>query len=125
MRVSSIVPSRMVSDDEPILRTVLADAAMSGRAAASGTGPGRGFGHGRRLRSSFQAPVGASRAGCVAAARREVRVPVEDDRVVFIADQHGVAGAGARLGEGLLDAEAGEPVGQVADRLVVGEVRLR
>ena len=41
-----------------------------------------------------------------------------------VADRDRVARLGARLGERLLDAEPGQPVGQVADGLVVGEVGL-
>src|SRR5487761_460314 len=59
---------------------------------------------------SLQTPVRASRAGHVAAACLEFRVPVEDDRVVEVADEHGGAGVGPRLREGLLDAEPGQPV---------------
>src|SRR5580692_8162019 len=150
MRASSIVPSRIVSDDEPILSTVRTDAAMSGRAAppsalalsalalsalalsasalsalaASALSASAAAVIGRRLWSSSQAAVGASGAGHVSAvAGRQVRVPVEDDLVALLADQHGVAGARPGLGKGLLDAEPGEPVGEVADRLLVGEVR--
>jgi hypothetical protein len=35
MRASSIAPSRVVSEEEPILTTVRADPAMSGRAGAN------------------------------------------------------------------------------------------
>src|SRR5580692_6744337 len=152
MRASSIVPSRIVSDDEPILSTVRTDAAMSGRAAppsalalsalalsasalsalsasalaalALALAASAAAVIGRRLWSSSQAAVGASGAGHVSAvAGRQVRVPVEDALVALLADQHGVAGARPGLGKGLLDAEPGEPVGEVADRLLVGEVR--
>src|SRR5579859_5224613 len=110
MRASSIAPF-LVSDEEPILTTVRGEAAMSGRASSCTS-------------SSFQTVVRAARAGRVAAARREFRVPVEDDRVLLVADQHGVAGGGPRLRQGLLDAEPGQAVREVADRLVVGEVGL-
>src|ERR1700722_15239818 len=116
MRASSISPFFVVSDEDPILTTVLGDPAMSGRAALSRAGS--------CTTSSFQTPVRAARAGRVTAARREFRGPVEDDRVVVIADQHRVARLGARLGQGLLDPEPGQPVREVADRLVVGEVGL-
>src|SRR5579872_7026400 len=76
------------------------------------------------LGSPLKPPVGAARAGGVAVADGQRRVPVEDDRVVEIADQHGVAWLGAGVREGLLNAEPGQPVSQVADRLVVAEVRL-
>ena len=110
--------SVVVSDEEPILTTVLGDP------ADVGAGQRCRRRSGRCTASSFQTPVRAARAGRVTAARREFRVPVEDDRVVAVADQHRVARLGARLGQGLLDAEPGQPVGQVADRLVVGEVGL-
>src|SRR5580704_12389188 len=58
------------------------------------------------------------------AAHRRGRVPVEDHRVVWLADQDLRARLGARVGERLLHAQAGQPVGQVADRLVVAEVGL-
>ncbi len=41
-----------------------------------------------------------------------------------LADDHRVAGLGAGLDQRLLDAEPGQPVGEVADGLVVGEVGL-
>ena len=41
-----------------------------------------------------------------------------------VADDHGAPGDGARLEQRLLDPEPGEPVGEVADRLVVAEVGL-
>src|SRR5271163_2010316 len=102
MRASSIVPSRIVSDDEPILSTVRTDAAMSGRTAtppsassvsaprsalASSSSSAAASVIGRRLWSSLQAAVGASGAGHVGAdAGRQVRVPVEDDLVALLAD---------------------------------------
>src|SRR3984957_13470538 len=116
MRASSIAPAFVVSDEDPILTTVLGDPAISGRAALSRAGS--------CTTSSFQTPVRAARASRVTAARLEFRVPVEDDRVVVVADQHRVACLGARLGEGLLDPQPGQPVREVADRLVVREVGL-
>src|ERR1700733_11570125 len=116
MRASSIAPAFVVSDEDPILTTVLGDPAMSGRAALSRAGS--------CTTSSFQTPVRAARAGRVTAARREFRVPVEDHRVVEVADQHRVAGLGACLAQGFLDPEPGQPVREVANRLVVGEVGL-
>src|ERR1700747_2253961 len=96
MRASSIVPFFVVSDEEPILTTVLGDPALSGRSVPAGTASWRAA---SCTDSSFQTPVRAPRAGRVAAARREFRVPVEDDRVIEVADQHRVAGLGARFGE--------------------------
>src|SRR5690606_1236493 len=52
------------------------------------------------------------------------RLPVEDDRVLLGADGHTVAGAGAGLHQRLFHAQAVEPVGEVADGLVVVEVGL-
>src|SRR6185437_3900507 len=118
MRASSIVPCFVVSDEEPILTTVRGDPAMSEREARSGW-PGLGQTASSRAAScttsSFQTPVRAARAGRVTAAGREFRGPVED---------HRVAGLGARLGERRLYSQLGQPVGEVADRLVVGEVGL-
>src|ERR1700733_12865889 len=116
MRASSIARAFVVSDEDPILTTVLGDPAISGRTALSRAGS--------CTTSSFQTPVRAARAGRVTAACREFRGPVEDDRVVVIADQQGVAPPGPRLGQVLLDPEPGQPVREVADRLVVGEVGL-
>src|SRR5215471_18010157 len=77
-------------------------------------------GQGRRL--GLQARVGAPRTESDAGAR--LRVPVEDHRVVFVADED----LGPRLRAGvcqrLLDAKSRQPVGEVADRLVVAEVGL-
>src|SRR6201996_6973523 len=130
MRASSIAPLFVVSDEEPTLTTVRGDPAISGRAGPTPLSlsplsflppwPPSSC----STASSFQTPVRATRAGCVTATRREFRVPVEDDRVVEVADQHRVAGLGARLGEGPLDAQPGQSVREVANRLVVGEVGL-
>src|SRR5437763_17142885 len=106
MRFSSTDPLLVVSDEEPTLTTVLGDRAISGRmswlAVSSGAASGTG--------SSFQTPVRAARAGRVTAARREFGVPVEDHRVGLVADQDRVARLGARLRQGLFDAEPGQPV---------------
>src|SRR5690606_8877501 len=51
-------------------------------------------------------------------------LPVEDHAALDGSDDHLVAGLRAGLEQLLLDAEPGEPVGEVADGLVVGEVRL-
>src|SRR5580704_18942879 len=76
------------------------------------------------LGSPLKPPLAAARARGVTATGGQRGVPVEDDRVDEIADQHGVAWLGAGVREGLLNAEPGQPVRQVADRLVIGEVRL-
>ena len=52
------------------------------------------------------------------------RLPVEDDGVLGGTDDHGVPREGARLEEGRLDSESTQPVGEVADGLVVAEVGL-
>src|SRR5699024_12570211 len=54
----------------------------------------------------------------------ERRLPVEDDGVPLGADEPGRAGDGPRLRQLLLDAGPVQPDGEVADRLVVGEVGL-
>ena len=57
-------------------------------------------------------------------ARRDVGVPVENHGVGPVTDHDlGVRG-GTRLGECLLDADPGQPVSEVADSLLVGEVSL-
>src|ERR1700761_4470627 len=130
MRSSSIAPFFVVSDEDPTLTTVRGDPAMSGRADSTSLSLSPlsflspWLPSSRSTASSFQTPVRATRAGRVTAARREFRVPVEDDRIVEVADQHRVAGLGARLGEGPLDAQPGQSVREVANRLVVGEVGL-
>src|SRR6202008_3305999 len=58
------------------------------------------------------------------AAGRQHRVPVEDDRVVLVADQHSVSWLRALFRERFFHAEPGEAVGEVADGLVVAEVGL-
>src|ERR1700722_800199 len=65
----------------------------------------------------------------VAAARAEAAeghagVPVEDDRVVLGPDDDLGSRLGTGLGQGFLDAELGQPVGQEADSLVIAEVGL-
>ena len=54
----------------------------------------------------------------------DARLEVEDDRVVGVPDEHGVALLGAQLDQPRLDAEPVEPVGEEADGLVVAEVGL-
>src|SRR5690625_3377480 len=69
---------------------------------------------------------------CVGAAAAEVlgtghhgRLPVEDDAALHRADHHLVARLRTGAEELLFHPEAGQAVGEVAHRLVVGEVRLR
>src|SRR5438309_920384 len=54
----------------------------------------------------------------------EARAEVEDDRVVGVADDHGVALDRPHAEQPGLDAEPVEPVGQEPDGLVVAEVGL-
>ena len=68
--------------------------------------------------------VGATGAQALAIARRDLGLPVEHHGVVPVADHHLGAVLGARLGQGLFHAELGQPVGEIADGLVVGEVGL-
>ena len=77
----------------------------------------------RRARGLREPQVGAARAEQLGAGLQG-RLPVEDDGVLGGADDDGVAGDGADLVELLLDTEAAEPVGEVADGLVVAEVGL-
>ena len=122
--------SAVVSDEDPTLTTTRPATAMSGRSpAAMAAGPrpagsrqvaGRVV---RGLRDLELAPGVVPRgpwpplpAGLPGPSRRPPRRRA--------ADQHLGAGLGARLGQGLRDAEPGQAVGQVADRLVVAEVRL-
>ena len=72
----------------------------------------------------LEAQVGAARACEELGARHEGGLPVEHDRVVTRADEDLGTSAGACLEERLLDAEACEPVCEVADGLVVVEVGL-
>src|SRR5579875_640618 len=77
----------------------------------------------RRAAALVQAQVGAARAEQLRAGRHR-RLPVEDDRVVGRADEHRGTGHSAGLEELLLHAEPAQPVGEVADRLIVGEIGL-
>ena len=72
----------------------------------------------------FQAQIGAPRPGEQLGPGGQRRLPVEDDRVVGVADEHGVARDRARLVERVLDPEPLQSVGEVAHRLVVREVGL-
>src|SRR5215813_14070310 len=72
---------------------------------------------------ALEVRVGA--AGAEAGACRLLRIPVEYHRIVLFADQYLGSWFGAGSGERFLDTELGEPVGQVADRLVVTEVGLQ
>src|SRR6478736_5001536 len=74
----------------------------------------------RGLREPQVGAPGAEQLG----AGLQGRLPVEDDGVLSGTDDDGVAGHGADLVELLLDTETAEPVGEVADGLVVGEVGL-
>ena len=57
-------------------------------------------------------------------AGRDVGLPVEDHRVILVADGHLGALPGPGLGQRLLHPEPGQPVAQVADRLRVAEIGL-
>src|SRR3569833_1983522 len=57
--------------------------------------------------------VGAPAAQTGLASGEYLGLPVEHDRLLLGADEHGRAGLGARLGQAPLDAEPGQPVGQV------------
>ncbi len=72
----------------------------------------------------LQAQVAAARGGEHPGPGDQRRLPVEDDGVRVVADDDLRARDRAGLEQPLLDAEAGEPVGEVADRLVVAEVGL-
>src|SRR5919106_476872 len=76
----------------------------------------------RRARAT-KAGMGASRAVQQLCSCLHGGPPVEDDCVVA-ADDHLGTRRGTRLQQRLLHPEASEPVGQVADGLVVGEVGL-
>jgi hypothetical protein len=76
----------------------------------------------RRWRSSKRASVPRPPSSSAPADHR--RLPVEDHGVVDRADEHGRAGDGARGEQRVLDAGALQPVGEIADGLVVGEVGL-
>src|SRR5215218_8946376 len=71
-----------------------------------------------------QSLVGATRAGDQLRGGGQRRLPVEDDHVALADDDRG-AGDGADLEQRLLGAELRQPVREIADGLVVGEVRLR
>src|SRR5260370_968001 len=143
MRSSSIAPPRRVSEEEPTLRTTRRAAAMSGRAALPSGGtaapPGRATAPSRWTAASLigsplpasrnqlpalEAGVRAARAWSVPCPGLQGGVPVEDDRVVLLADENLIPRRGTRLREGVLDAEPGQPDSQVADRCLVREVRL-
>ena len=55
----------------------------------------------------------------------QVRIRVEHDRVVLVADQHLGTGQRSNLGQRVLDPEPRQPVGEVTDGLVVAEVGLQ
>ena len=94
--------------------------ALGGRGVRDGHGVSRGsVPRGPRCWPSCRAAGSAGAAG-----HRGGGVPVEHHGVVRVADQDLGTRFGARLGEGLLDAQAGQPVRQVADGLVVAEVGL-
>ncbi len=77
----------------------------------------------RRAVGLIEPQIGAARAGDELGSGGQRRLPVEDDAVAG-ADHDGRAGNRAGREELLLDADLREPVGEVADRLVVLEVRL-
>ena len=72
----------------------------------------------------LHAQVGAAGSGEQFSAGGQRRLPVEDHRVVQVADEDAVARNRARLVERFLDPEPLQPVGEVAHGFVVGEVGL-
>src|SRR6516165_8853338 len=139
IRLSSIRPS-LVIEDEPTLTTTRRAAATSSRPSASSWLPALSWlpaspspgpvtrPASRRCRPGPRSPgqplVAATRPETMRRASRDVRVPVEHDRVVLVTDGHLGTRLRARLGERLLHADPGQPVTEVADRLGVAEVGL-
>src|ERR1039457_6342916 len=104
MRSSSIPPSAVVSEDEPTLTTTLVAAAISSRTPACDS-------LGIRRRSRGQPAVSPARPDPPPMRRpgRYLRVPVEDDRVRTLADDHLGTGLAPALGQGLLGPDPGPP----------------
>src|SRR5215467_15825277 len=75
-----------------------------------------------RPRLALQARVGAP--GTEADASARLRVPVEDHRVVLVADEDLSPRLRAGVCQRLLDAKSCQPVGQITHRLVVAEIGL-
>src|SRR5690606_10174139 len=117
MRPASSTPSGVVSDDDPAFTTIRRAFAIASRSLIRTSLLLGG------LAPSVQAAVRSAGPGG-STAGRDLRLPVEDHRVVLAADQDRGARGGARVGERLLDAEPGQAVGEVPDGLVVGEVGL-
>src|SRR3954447_14584008 len=112
-RASSMPPAAEVSELEPTLTTTRA----TGRSAA-------GVAVGAMGLAALEPQVGAASAVQQLGARLQVGLPVEQHAPVAVADHHRVTALGAGLDQLVLDTEPGQPVGEVADRLVVGEVGL-
>src|SRR3954454_22077415 len=103
----SISPAASVSDDDPTLTTIRRASTTAVRAMASAA-----------LEAKVRA-AGTHHAG----PRVDAGLPVEDPAVIA-SDDDPHAGLGAQRNEFVLDAQLGEPVGEEADGLVVGEVGL-
>ena len=131
-RSPSRPPVVVVSDDEPTLTTMRLMTRRPPRLLAGRAGLGLERALGDELLATLLvgAPVVVVQALVLAAAAEhlgaglDLRVEVEDDRVVVIADDDVVAGRGAHLEQPGLDAEPVEPVGEEPDGLVVAEVGL-
>ena len=106
----------------PALRSS-ASSAASGRAGGPTVGVVGALVLTGRTRGLLEAQVRAALAEQLGTGD-EGGLPVEDDGVVLGTDEHGGPGHGTGLEQRLLDAEPAEPVGEVADGLVVGEVGL-
>src|SRR3954469_11792429 len=139
-RPGSSPPTAVVNDDEPTLTTIRFAAATAWRACDTplllvglastvsvvelgplARGP-PGLAGGLALGGAdavvgLQPHIGATTGHEHRDAGGGGGLPVEG----HIADRHRAAGHGAGLGQRLLDAQPGQPVGQVADGLVVGE----
>src|SRR3954468_15831701 len=103
----SIWPAASVSDDDPTLTTIRRASTTAVRAMASAA-----------LEAKVRA-AGTHHAG----PRVDAGLPVEAPAVIA-SDDDLHAGLGAQRDKLVLDAQLGEPVGEEADRLVVGEVGL-
>src|SRR5665213_273110 len=112
-------PSGRVSDDDPILTTILRAAATSGRIAPSVL-PDVTDSPEPPWSPTVEARVGSARSDPVLRPGQHPRLPVKRD----VADDDLGTLFGAGLRQFCLDAEPVQPVGQVPDGFVVGEVGL-
>src|ERR1019366_3626047 len=124
----AISPSVVVKDEEPTFTTTLSAPSMSGRATSgrgrSGRGrvvPGPGVMEraGGRSRAARGPVFRVAAVSAYSAGHRRGPIPLERHGVVQVADQDLGARLGPRLGERLFHAQPGQPVRQVADRLIV------